>query len=80
MRTTIDKAGRVVIPRTLRERIGLAEGGKVDIQLEGAGVRIEAVAGGELREKDGLLFIPRTGAPVDHAFIREMIDGDRQRA
>ena len=31
MRTTIDKAGRLVIPRQLREAIGLADGGRVEV-------------------------------------------------
>jgi len=77
MRTTMDKAGRLVIPRSLRARIGLAAGGEVDLELDGAGVRIKPVAGSDLREEDGLLFIPATGAPVSHEVVRELIDADR---
>lgn len=33
MRTTMDAAGRVVIPKALREAIGLGDGGEVDIEL-----------------------------------------------
>jgi AbrB family looped-hinge helix DNA binding protein len=33
MRTTIDAAGRVVIPKSLREAIGLGDGGEIEIQL-----------------------------------------------
>ena len=79
MRTTIDKAGRVVIPRPLRDRIGLTRGGEVEVELDGAGIRIEPVSGGELREEGGLLFIPPTGKSIDHAQVREMIDADRHR-
>jgi AbrB family looped-hinge helix DNA binding protein len=79
MRTTIDKAGGLVIPRSLRSRIGLLGGGEVELELDGAGVRIEPVAGGELREEDGLLFIPATGTPIDVAAVRELIDADRHR-
>ena len=77
MRTTIDKAGRLVIPRALRDRIGLAGGGEVELELDGAAVRIEPVAGSELREDGGLLFIPATGASIDAAAVRELIDADR---
>jgi len=77
MRTTMDKAGRLVIPLSLRARIGLAGGGEVDLELDGAAVRIEPVAGSDLREEDGLLFIPATGAPVSHLVVRELIDADR---
>ena len=77
MRTTIDKAGRLVIPRSLRGRIGLAGGGEVEIELVGAGIRIEPVAGGDLREEEGLLVIPGSGAPVSRQIVRELIDADR---
>lgn len=77
MRTTIDKAGRLVIPQTLRARIGIPHGGEVEVELDGAGIRIEPVAGTELREKDGLLTIPATGIPLDDALVLELIDADR---
>lgn len=77
MRTTIDRAGRVVIPHALRSRVGLAGGGEVEIQLDGAAIRIQAVAGTELREDGGLLVIPKTGQPVDDALVRDLVDADR---
>lgn len=77
MRTTIDRAGRVVIPRSLRSRIGLAGGGEVEIELDGAAIRIEPVAGAEIREHGGLLVIPTTGTPIDDTLVRELIDADR---
>ncbi|MEO6577539.1 MAG: AbrB/MazE/SpoVT family DNA-binding domain-containing protein [Candidatus Limnocylindria bacterium] len=77
MRTTIDKAGRLVIPRPLRDRIGLATGGEVEVELDGAALRIEPVGGGALREQDGLLVIPGTGMPLTGAVVRELIDAER---
>ena len=77
MRTTIDKAGRLVIPRALRSRIGLVGGGEVELELDGAAIRIEPVAGGALREEDGLLLIPAAGIRIDNAGVRELIDADR---
>jgi AbrB family looped-hinge helix DNA binding protein len=77
MRTTIDKAGRVVIPRALRERVGLSGAGDVNLELDGAGIRIEPVAGDDLREKDGLLVVPATGTALDDAMVRDLIDADR---
>lgn len=79
MRTTIDKAGRLVIPRSLRDSIGLASGGPVEVELDGAGIRIEPVAGRELREEEGLLLIPALGVPIDETFVRALIDADRRR-
>ena len=77
MRTTIDKAGRLVIPRALRCRIGLAGGGAIELELDGAAIRIEPVAGTELRDEGGLLVIPAGGDPIDSALVRELIDADR---
>lgn len=77
MRTTIDKAGRLVIPRTLRDRIGLAQGGEVEVELDGAAVRIEPVAGSQLKEVGDLLVIPATGSLLSGAAVRELIDADR---
>jgi AbrB family looped-hinge helix DNA binding protein len=77
MKATIDKAGRLVIPQALRNRIGLASGGEVEIEIDGAGIRIEPVTSVELREEDGLLFIPSTGTSLDDAAVRELIDADR---
>jgi AbrB family looped-hinge helix DNA binding protein len=77
MKTTIDKAGRLVIPLALRDRVGLAGGGEVEIELDGAAIRIEPVAGGELREDSGLLVIPSVGTRVDATLVRDLIDADR---
>ena len=77
MKTTIDRAGRLVIPRALRERIGLTAGGEVELELDGAGVRIEAVAGSSLKEVAGLLVIPATGTALTGDVVRELIDADR---
>jgi AbrB family looped-hinge helix DNA binding protein len=77
MRTTIDKAGRLVIPRALRDRIGLAGGGEVELELDGAAVRIEPVSGSDLKDVGGLLVIPATGVTLTGDLVRELIDADR---
>jgi AbrB family looped-hinge helix DNA binding protein len=80
MRTTIDKAGRLVIPREIRRQVGLAGGDEVDVEVDGAGIHIEPVAGSELVEKDGLLIIRGSpGSRLTDAMVRELIDADRYR-
>lgn len=56
MRTTIDKAGRLVIPKPLRDALGLVEG-EVELTPDGAGVRIEPVPGSGTVERRGRLVI-----------------------
>ena len=77
MRTTIDRAGRLVIPRVMRDHIGLVGGGEVELELDGAAIRIEPVAGVDLREDGGLLMIPAAGSAITATLVRELIDADR---
>jgi AbrB family looped-hinge helix DNA binding protein len=51
MKVTIDQVGRLLIPRSLRERIGLAGGGAVEIDIDGADLRIRPIAGSRLQEE-----------------------------
>lgn len=77
MRTTIDKAGRLVIPKDLRERIGLGPG-EVDIRVEGATLRLEPVASDRLVERRGRLTVPATGDPVDDDQVQSLRDADQR--
>ena len=79
MRTTIAWAARLLIPRSRRDRVGLAGGGEVDVELYGAAIRIEPASGTQLQEKDGLLVIPTTGQPIEASLVLELIDGDQHR-
>jgi bifunctional DNA-binding transcriptional regulator/antitoxin component of YhaV-PrlF toxin-antitoxin module len=79
MRTTIDAAGRLVIPRVIREQVGVYGVTEVDIELDGAAIRIEpASAAGGLVEEDGRLVIPGTGTPVTTEMVDRMRDADRR--
>jgi len=49
MTTTIDKAGRVIIPADVRKRLGLTAGTELDMVIEGFAIRlVRAVAGPQL--------------------------------
>jgi AbrB family looped-hinge helix DNA binding protein len=77
MRTTIDKAGRLVIPKVLRDRLGLRPG-EVEVVADGAALRVEAVAGEGLEERDGRLVIPASGAALTDADVRALRDADQK--
>lgn len=70
MQTTIDQAGRVVIPKALRDAVGLVPG-EIEISVSGAGLRIESRTTA-LVEVDGDLLLPSTGNPVTAEEIREL--------
>jgi AbrB family looped-hinge helix DNA binding protein len=44
MRTTIDRAGRVVIPKPVRDRAGLEPGAELDIEFRDGRIEIEPAA------------------------------------
>ena len=77
MRTTIDKAGRVIIPASVRARLGLVPG-PVDIVIDGTGVRIEALAADSLGERDGRLVIVGDGPAISADDIRELRLADQR--
>ena len=78
MRTTIDKAGRLVIPKALRAQVGLDEGGEVEIDVQGAGIVIEPVTGHGFIEMHGRLVIPPTGRKIDTETVRRLRLGDQR--
>jgi AbrB family looped-hinge helix DNA binding protein len=77
MRTTIDKAGRLVIPKLLREQAGITAG-EVEISLDGAAIRIESPVTHELDEEGGLLLLPNGGPELDADAVRELRLADQR--
>jgi AbrB family looped-hinge helix DNA binding protein len=63
MKTSIDKAGRVVIPAAIRERAGLVAGAELEVTLDGTGVRLERVAPGPRLVKVGRRVVARPTGP-----------------
>ena len=77
MRTTIDKAGRLVIPKVLRDRVGL-QSGEVEITADGATLRVEPIFDDSLVEKDGRLVVPTSHVTITDEFVRELKDADQR--
>lgn len=77
MRTTIDKAGRVIIPAAVRARVGLVPG-PVDIVVEGTGIRIEVPAPDNVIEQDGRMLLTGGGPELTADDIRELRLADQR--
>jgi AbrB family looped-hinge helix DNA binding protein len=77
MRVAIDKAGRLVIPKELRERVGL-QAGEVEVTVEGAGLRLEPIATDTLANEGGRLVIPKAGLAIDDDAVRALRDADQR--
>ena len=82
MRTTIDKAGRVVIPAAIRDRAGLDPGAEVEITEEDVGIRLQRVAAGPRLVKIGRRRVARPTVPADRrprVDIAAIVDDERNR-
>ncbi|MSO38193.1 MAG: AbrB/MazE/SpoVT family DNA-binding domain-containing protein [Acidimicrobiia bacterium] len=77
MQTTIDSAGRIVIPKALRDEVGLRPG-DVELVRDGAGIRIEPLSGNGFYEVNGRLVIPGGGEVIDDALVLALRDADRR--
>lgn len=77
MKATIDSAGRLVIPKVLRDRLGLVQG-DVDVEADGADLRVRPVALDALVEQDGWLVVPGSGTALTDADVRELRDADQR--
>ena len=82
MRTTIDKAGRVVIPAAVRERAGLTPGTALEVTVDDTGVRIERVAPGPRLVKVGRRLVARPTAPTGSRPVLDiaaLVEDERNR-
>jgi AbrB family looped-hinge helix DNA binding protein len=82
MRTTIDKAGRLVVPAAIRERAGLTAGTEIEITLEDTEVRLRRVAPGPRLVKVGRRLVARPTAPSDTRptiDVASLVEDERNR-
>ena len=82
MRSTIDKAGRVVIPAAIRDRAGLTPGTALEVTADETGVRIERVAPGPKLVRVGRRLVAKpTVSPSERPAvdIATLVEDERSR-
>jgi len=82
VRTTIDKAGRVVIPAAVRERARLRPGTELEITVDEFGVRLERVASGPRLIKVGRRLVARPTVASDarpQLDVAALVEEERNR-
>ena len=82
MRTTIDKAGRVVIPAAVRERAGLTPGTELEVTVDETGIRVERVAPPPKLVKVGRRLVARPTAAADtrpRLDVAALVEDERNR-
>lgn len=72
---TVDKAGRIVIPKSVRERMRIAEGSRLVLELCGDRIELRSIADEARVERKGKLRVILGGEPFDAG---EAIRDDRE--
>lgn len=82
MRLAIDKAGRIVIPKAMRERLHLVPGAELDAEIEGGRLVATPVGGPEvvLVEENGRLVATTKASttPMTQDELLRLIDEERR--
>lgn len=76
---TLDKAGRVVLPKTLRDELHLAPGDTIDLMVEGEGVTLRPRRTVPPLQKERGVWVFRIGEPLTAMETRETLRGIRER-
>ncbi len=78
MRATVDAVGRIVVPKPLRDALGLTEGSTVDISRYGEGLQlIPAGRTARLVDEDGVVVASGT-TRIDDDAVFGLIDAGRR--
>jgi AbrB family looped-hinge helix DNA binding protein len=82
MKTTIDKAGRVVIPATIRIRAGLTPGTEIEVVLDDVSVRLLRRVPGPKLTRVGKRLVARPSVPardLPRIDLAALIEEERNR-
>src|SRR5262245_17150203 len=76
----IDKAGRVVLPKPLREQFNLVPGDKLKRSVEGNSIRLQPTSGGGelVRKGTVLVFSGEFAEPVTSRKVEDMLAQERE--
>ena len=77
MNVTLDKAGRVVLPKRLRQQLHLAPGDTLELESEGERVTLRPVRPQALLRKEYGVWVYQ-GEPADLS-IPDLIDREREK-
>ncbi len=78
LRTTIDRAGRVVIPKVLRDALRLEPGDELDLEPSAGAITIRPVHAPAPLVKEQGIWVYRAGRPLSDLSILDAISEARE--
>jgi len=73
VKVTLDKAGRIVLPKPLREELHLEPGDTLEAETSGEQITLSPLRGtAGLRKKHGV-WVYSAGEPLSHAVVQETL-------
>lgn len=73
MKATLDKAGRIVLPKPLRDEFNLEAGDSLEIESSGEDITLRPARGqAQLRKKHGV-WVYRSGEPLSATTVRDTV-------
>jgi AbrB family looped-hinge helix DNA binding protein len=79
MRTTIDGAGRLVVPKTLREQLGFAPGTELEVTVVDGHLEVAVPSRVRVDEgPHGVRFVADTDERLDAGHVRELMERGRR--
>lgn len=79
MRTTIDGAGRIVVPKPLRDQLGFSAG--TELELDAVDGRLEVVVPSRVRVDEGphgVRFAAEADTPLTAVQVRDLMERGRR--
>ena len=78
MKASIDAAGRVVVPKPLRDALGLTTGSTVDISRYGAGLQLVPTGRTARLVTEGDVLVATGETTIDDDVVFGLIDSERR--
>jgi AbrB family looped-hinge helix DNA binding protein len=79
MTLRIDKAGRIVVPKSIRDRLGLGPGAGLELSESPAGLLLKPVRRRPSLVQDGELLVHQGALPKDYDWNRLVEDSREER-
>lgn len=78
MKATVDSVGRILVPKALRDALGLRAGETVDISRYGSGLQLIPVSRTARLIEDGGVLVAQSSTEIDDDLIFGLIDAGRR--